>query len=732
MAVATALPLVALAGNPNAGKSALFNRLTGGRARVANYPGLTVEREEGRVNLPVAGELRLLDVPGTYSLAARSKDERIALLAVAGLPPLELPDAVIVVVDGTQLGRHLYLALQIIELDLPVIVAVNFADDLAKEGMELHRAELERHLGVPVVAVSALSGQGMDDLKRLVERVLADPERARPGPRWVAQDPTLLGWIDEVGRSVPEAWHRHNERRRRALALWALLSLEPEDELHDVPADLRLAALSVHAAAKAAGRAVDDEIVRGRYDWIDQRADRFVRQRGQPRTSRSDQADRWLLHPALGFAIFASLMVVVFQSLFTWADPMIAAIEVSFAWIGGQVRDLLPAGLLTDLLVDGVIAGVGGVLVFLPQILLLFFFIGLMEDTGYMARIAFIMDRLMRSVGLHGRAFVPMLSAYACAVPAVLSTRTMERQRDRFLTMMVLPLMTCSARLPVYGLLIAAFAAPTSSGGLTQGLLLVGMYVFGTTVALLAAAVLGRTVLKGKRVPLLLQMPPYRRPHLATVWRRMVVRSGIFVKQAGTVILLCSIGMWALLTFPRAEPAAELAASIEEIAQEIALRPTPQLELRLAELESAAAGQQLRDSYAGRFGQLLEPVIAPLGFDWKIGVGLVGAFAAREVFISTMAVVYNVEADADEESVTLRERIREASWPDGRRVFTPLVCLSLMVFFALACQCMSTLAAVKRETNSWRWPAFLFAYNGVLAWVASFAVYQGGRLLGFE
>lgn len=732
MAVATATPLVALAGNPNAGKSALFNRLTGGRARVANYPGLTVEREEGRVTLPVGGEIRLLDVPGTYSLAARSEDERIALLAVAGLPPLEVPDAVVVVVDGTQLARHLYLALQIIELDLPVVVAVNFADDLAKEGMELHSVELERHLGVPVIAISALSGQGMDELKRLVERVLADPESARPGPRWVSQDPTLLGWIDEVGRCVPEAWHRNNELRRRALALWAVLSLEPEDELQDVPADLRLAALSAHAAARAANRTLDEEIVRGRYDWIDQRADRFVRQRGQPRVSRSDQADRWLLHPALGFLLFAGLMVVVFQSLFTWADPMIGAIEVSFAWIGAQVQALLPAGLLTDLLVDGVIAGVGGVLVFLPQILLLFFFIGLMEDTGYMARVAFIMDRLMRSVGLHGRAFVPMLSAYACAVPAVLSTRTMERQRDRFLTMMVLPLMTCSARLPVYGLLIAAFAAPNSEGRLTQGLLLVGMYVFGTVVALLAAAVLGRTVLKGKRVPLLLQMPPYRRPHLATVWRRMVLRAGIFVKQAGTVILLCSIGMWALLTFPKAERSPELTSAMAQVEAQLAEAPSPELERQLLDLESAAAGEHLRNSYAGRFGRLLEPAIEPLGFDWKIGVGLVGAFAAREVFVSTMAVVYNVEAEADEENATLRERIREASWPDGRRVFTPLVCLSLMVFFALACQCMSTLAAVKRETNSWRWPTFLFVYNGVLAWVASFVVFQGGRLLGFD
>ncbi len=732
MTVATAAPLVALAGNPNAGKSALFNRLTGGNARVANYPGLTVEREEGRVRLGAAGEVRLLDVPGTYSLAARSEDERIALFAVAGLPPLEAPDAVLVVLDATQLARHLYLALQVIELDAPVVVAVNLVDTLAKEGLEIDRAALERDLGVPVVFVSALTGAGVQDLRATLARVLANPDSARPGPRWVPQDPRLLGWIDEVGSAVPADWHRSNDRRRRALALWALLSLEEGDELTHVPESLRRAALAATDAAKSALRNLDEEIVRGRYAWIDEREGRFVRAKSRTGLSATDRADRFLLHPALGFALFVGLMAVVFQSLFAWADPVIGWIELAFAWLGDSVRTLLPEGLLTDLAVDGVIAGVGGVLVFLPQILLLFFFIGLMEDTGYMARVAFIMDRLMRIVGLHGRAFVPMLSAYACAVPAILGTRTMERQRDRFLTMMSLPLMTCSARLPVYGLLIAAFAAPGEGNPMTQGLLLTGMYLFGTFMALAAAAVLGRTVLKGKRMPLLLQMPPYRRPHLASIWRRMTTRTGIFVKQAGSVILVCSVLIWALLTFPRSPPSDTTAAAIKVAQAEQAERPSPETEARLADLESEAAGEQLRKSYAGRFGQVIEPAIAPLGFDWKIGVGLVGAFAAREVFVSTMAVVYNVEAAADETNVTLRERIRDARWPDGRAVFTPLVCLSLMVFFALACQCMSTLAVVKRETNSWRWPAFLFAYNGALAWVCSFAVFQGGKLLGFD
>ena len=414
--------------------------------------------------------------------------------------------------------------------------------------------------------------------------------------------------------------------------------------------------------------------------------------------------------------IFLALMTVVFQALFAGADPVIGWIESFFAWLGARVGAALPAGLFSDLVVNGLVAGVGSVLVFLPQILLLFLFIGILEDTGYMARVAFLMDRVMKVLGLHGRAFVPMLSGYACAVPAILATRTMERQRDRFLTMLVVPLMTCSARLPVYGLLIATMVPVGSAGPFAQGLLLAGMYLFSTVVALTAAAVLGRTVLKGPRVPLLLEMPPYRMPHGPSVVHLMWEKSRVFVKEAGTVILLCTVGMWALLSFPRAGPVSSADA--------------PEL-VAARDADAGAAALRLQQSYGGRLGHAFEPVIAPLGFDWKIGVGLIGAFAAREVFVSTMAVVYGLEG-ADESSTALRERVRSETRPDGSRLFTPLVCLSLMVFFALSCQCMSTLAVVKRETHSWRWPGFLFAYMTVLAWVASFVVYQGGRLLGFE
>ena len=681
--------VVAIAGNPNTGKTTLFNRLTGASGKVGNYPGVTVERHVGRLNLPAGGQVELMDVPGTYSLSARSEEEQLAIRAVAGLHPLERPDLVLCVVDATQLARNLYLVLQLIELDQPVVVALNMVDRLGKEGGAVDAAALERELGVPVVPVVGVSGKGLDELKRRLEAALAEPDSGRPGWRWQPRDPGLVEDMRAVGEVLPAEWTGGEAPRRDALALWALLSVDDEDELEGVPETVRRTVTERRSAAAGRAREIDEEIIRGRYDWIDGHAPRFLSEAPQA-VPLTDRIDRILLHPALGFAIFLALMTVIFQSLFTWADPAITWIETFFGFLGAQVESALPEHLLTDLLVNGLINGVGSVIVFLPQILLLFFFIGLMEDTGYMARVAYLMDRIMKAIGLHGRAFVPMLSGFACAVPAILATRTMERKRDRLLTMMVVPLMTCSARLPVYGLLIAALYPPDSEAPFAQGLLMVSMYLFSTLVALVCAAVLGRTILKGPRVPLLLEMPAYRMPHWVSVLRMMWERSRVFLREAGTVILACTVVMWALLSFPRND-------------------------------EDPSA--QLRESYGGRMGQLIEPTLEPLGFDWKTGIGIIGAFAAREVFVSTMAVVYGLDEETDETSAALRDHVRDE--------FTPLKCFSLMVFFALACQCMSTLAVVKRETGSYAWPAFLFVYMTGLAWVASLIVYQGGLLIGF-
>lgn len=513
-------------------------------------------------------------------------------------------------------------------------------------------------------------------------------------------------------QALPAGWPRND-----GVALWALQAYTEGEGGSAEPALARAA-----QSAALPGECIDDEAACGRYHFLDQKIAPLAGR--PPDGSRTERLDRVLIHPVWGFGIFIATMFVVFQSLFAWADPAIAAVEAAFGVLAGVLRAFSSAGLLTDFLVDGVVGGVGSVVVFLPQILMLFFFIGMMEDSGYMARVAYLMDRVMRTMGLHGRAFVPMLSGFACAVPAIMATRTMERPRDRLLTMMVVPLMTCSARLPVYTLMIGAlFPAATVMGFLPlQGLLMIAMYVLSVIMALAAAWVLSCTLFRAPPVPLVLELPPYRMPRLPDVVRMMWRRTSYFLREAGTVILACTILLWGLLTFPRdvspgRDHGVAMAGAVDGEGAHM--------------LRTELAGEHLRGSYAGQIGRMVEPAIAPLGFDWKIGIGLISAFAAREVFVATMGVVYSAGEDVDEQSTTLRERMRAELRADGQPLYSPLTGLSLMVFFALACQCVSTLAVVKRETGGYRWPAFLLVYMTALAWVTSFCVYQGGRLLGF-
>lgn len=715
-------PLVVVAGNPNTGKTTLFNRLTGANQKVGNYPGITVDRHEGLLTLSGGARVRLADVPGCYSLSARSPEEQLALQAVCGLPPAEAPKVVLVVVDATQLSRNLYLVLQLLETRVPLVVALNMTDRLEAAGQSVDVKALSAALGVQVVPVVASKGAGMEDLNAALTSALDSP--ATPGPRWVPEDGVLVADVDAVAQAVPEEWSPTDPDRRRALALWSILSIDDEDELEAVPEALRERVGSRRKLAAAAGRDLDQEIIQGRFGWIDAHAPAFSRQAGSGR-SFSERLDAVLLHPAAGFALFLGVMFAVFQSLFSWSDPAIGAIEGLFETLSGWVIGSLSEGLLRDFITDGLIAGVGSVVVFLPQILLLFLFLAIMEDSGYLARVAFLMDRIMRALGLHGRAFVPMLSSFACAVPAVMATRTMERRKDRLLTMMVVPLMTCSARLPVYTLIIAALFPPSTVLGFlpVQGLLMVGLYLFGTVVALAAAWVMSRTLLTGPHVPLILELPAYRWPRPLGVLRTMWEKSRVFLVEAGTVIFVCTIGLWLLLTFPREAPnAAEFEARRTQAGGDVEL---------VAQIDEEESGELLRESYGGRFGRAIEPALEPLGFDWKIGIGLIGSFAAREVFVATMGVVYGVGDGVDEESATLREKIRAETRADGKPLYTPLMGLSLLVFFALAAQCMSTVAAIKRETASWRWPMFMLGYMTALAWVASLVTYQGGLLLGF-
>ena len=714
---------VVLAGNPNVGKTTLFNALTGLSAKVSNYPGITVEKRTGTLTLPGGRVVDVHDVPGTYSLNARSAEEQIAFDAIVGVDGATTPDVVVVCADATQVARSLYLLLQCQELGARCVVALTMIDEAKAATPDPSR--LSKLLGCEVVGVTARTKAGLTDLVAAIDRAMRSDRRVVR--RW-EPSVTLRAHLDRVRDALPDSWRAATRYAGTdqattlatddALALWALTCVEPrtggvdDDEL-EIPEALRSAATQKPSDADL------DVPVLARWSWLDAEIPKLARK--QADRSLTIKIDRILLHRVFGFAVFMAVMAVMFMALFAWSEPAIDGVDRLFKFLGGELRGVLGSGILTDFLVDGVIAGVGAVMVFLPQILLLFLFLGFLEDCGYLARVAYLMDRIMRTMNLHGRAFVPMLSGFACAVPAIMATRTMERRRDRILTMMVVPLMTCSARLPVYTLVIGTLI---SGDPFVGGLLMVAMYLFSVITALAAAWVMSKTVqqLKAKRLPFLIELPPYRWPRMPDVLRMMWSKSSMFLREAGTTILACSIALWALLAFPRELPdgAPDFDAQIER-ATDTETKTT---------LENEKKAMLLENSYGGSLGHAIEPALAPLGFDWKIGVGIVGAFAAREVFISTLGIVYSV-GDADEGSQPLRDALRAEKRADGSKAYTPLVGLSLMIFFALACQCMSTLAVVRRETRSYRWPLFLFGYMTVLAWIASFAVYQIGRLLGY-
>jgi len=694
---ASRLPTYALVGNPNCGKSTLFNALTGLKQKVGNYPGVTVEKKVGTTFSQHGQPITVIDLPGAYSLAARSPDEAVTRDVLLGRrADTAQPDRILCIVDATNLERNLYLVHQILDLGRPVIVVLNMMDLAASAGLNLRVARLEHELGIPVIPCEAVNGRGLVELRVAMSR--HDLPLSRHA--WDVPAP-IAPAVAELQASLTH----HDGKSPLIARAEALLLLTDPDSLRvagSTPLSPHTDEILRHWKARWEGEGTDwsASLVNSRYEAIARLAENVVVSAGETGPSPSDKIDAIVTHPLWGWLVLGSVMMALFLSIFTLAEYPMNWIDEHIALLADAVKGVMPPGDLRDLITDGAIAGVGGVVIFLPQILILFFFIGLLESTGYMARAAFIMDRLMSRVGLNGKSFIPLLSSYACAIPGIMATRTIEDHKDRLVTILVAPLMSCSARLPVYLLMIAALVPGDRVPLLTKVGIMFLMYGLGTFGAFGFAWLFKRTLLKGAPPLMIMELPPYRLPGIRDVVVHMFERGWLFLRRAGTVILGISIVLWFLAAYPKAP-------------------------------DGASASEQLAQSFAGQAGHALEPAIKPLGFDWQIGIGLITSFAAREVFVSTMSVVFNAGAEDDDDTAPLRQALLEARWPDGRALFTPLVCLTLMVFYVFAMQCVSTIAVVKRETNGWRWPLFQTLYMTGTAWIVSFIVYQGGRALGF-
>jgi ferrous iron transport protein B len=696
-------PFVPLVGNPNSGKTTLFNALTGMRQKVGNYPGVTVEWKEGIAYSQHGHPIRILDLPGSYSLNARSPDEQILVEGLLGrIPMLPAPTAVICCVDASNLERNLYLATQVIELGLPVVVALNMMDVAARRGMRIDVEHLQRELGVPVIPCEASAGKGIMELRlALSQHPLPVPTLKMPKP------PLITEAVDDI---LPVLQHRKDRSSLLARGEARLLLSSDEDPGLGGPVWTRVRLWQQRFDREMPGWR--SEWITSRYAWIGELMRESVKRFNPNKPSLSEKMDNFLLHPWIGFPVLALVMAILFYSIFTLAVPFMDGLDGLIGWLGSRVGDMIPEGQLRNLTVDGIFGGVGGVLVFLPQILFLFFFIAMLESTGYMARAAFILDRMMSKVGLHGRSFIPLLSSYACAVPGIMATRTIESPKDRLVTILVAPFMTCSARLPVYLVMIAAMLPDGPGHAFTKSMILLMLYFLGTVVALGFAWLFRRTLLRGPSPSMIMELPPYRLPRWNSIFHEMLDRAWLFLKRAGTIIFALSILLWFLMNYPQqaVEP-----APVQGVEQTV---------------DAPAAGERgIEESFAGRMGHFLEPAFAPLGYDWRITLGILSSFAAREVFVSTMAIIYRVD---EEESDSLVSAFRGARRAGGEPLFTPLTCLSVLMFFVFALQCISTVAVVRRETQTWRWPVFQFAYMFAFAWMMAFLVYQGGRILGYS
>jgi ferrous iron transport protein B len=746
---------VALVGNPNAGKSTLFNALSGLRQRVGNYPGVTVEMKKGRFSADGV-DVDLIDLPGTYSLAARSPDEMVAVDLLLGRRPEEPRPAVVVsVVDATNLDRHLYLTSQLLDLGVPVVLAVNMIDAAAAQGLQIDYAKLSESTGVPVVPIQANTGSGVPELCRAI--ILAAGRGAIPhGPAFPAPFEEAVAQLrKELRDEVPEFLVR------RLLIDVGGYTEQWLVEHHTER--LKTVLTGARDQLVAAGHAVPGVEARTRFGWVRTAVANAVTKPAVRPITWTDRLDAVLTHRLWGTVVFLVVMFLMFQSIFLWAKPLMDWIDGGRSAVGKGVEGLLPAGPLRALIADGIVKGAGSVLVFLPQILILFGFIAVLEDCGYMARAAFLMDRIMSRCGLSGKSFIPMLSSVACAVPGIMATRVIENRRDRLATILVSPLMSCSARLPVYILLIGAFVARPGSPAWLPGLMLFAMYMIGFTVAPLVALALKRTLLRGAPPVFVMELPAYRRPKLSAVLRRMLGAGWAFVLRAGTIILAAMVLVWALLYFPYTDAAGgsypDQIEKAEEATKQSADRlkelkdkgddATDEERAERDKLDDAAGladrlnGEWKRQSVLGQVGLWMEPAFRPLGWDWKIGVAAMASFPAREVVVGTFGLLYDVgevdtkaignakaDDEAKEKAAGLTKAVQDEWAKDPiRGKYGVPVALSIMVFFALCCQCAATLAVIRRETKSWAWPVFTFTYMTTLAYLGALVTFQIGKLI---
>ena len=715
-------PLVAVLGAPNTGKSTVFNRLTGLRQKTGNYPGVTVERITGRARIGSA-EIDVVDLPGTYSLAADSPESGIALDAILGAAAgLRRPDALLLVADASNLRRSLHLFSQSRELGLPVAVALNMQDIARSRKTEIDAARLAAQIGAPVVPMTANRGKGIEKLRGMLERVLSqappEPEQAMPEVRRAALE--LAARIESPGM--------------------AMLALERAIIDEDGEFERRLAAIGGPEAKRALERARGQALksaggpslqcceAERRYRLVDQWLENALIAAPPEAGIRESWLERAVNHPVLGVVVFLGVMSAVFQAVFAWGAPLMEAISGLFETVGGHALSILPPGALASLLVDGLWSGVGAVMVFLPQIVILFALVLFLEDCGYLARASFLMDRLLRLCGMSGQSFIPLLSGFACAVPAIMSTRMIGARRPRLATIVAIPLMTCSARLPVYALLISGFVPPAHylNGWINlHGLLLLGLYLLGIAGGALSAVLTRRTALRGGRDSFLMEMPPFRWPNPRVLGLKLLGRAKVFLARAGTVIAAACLVIWALGYFPRSE-AIQREFAEQRAALAVQREDAEGAKLALQRINAQERAAQLEHSFLGRIGKFIEPAFRPLGWDWRVSASVAAGFPAREVVIGVMGTVYALGADAGDEA-GLRDRLRESRWPDGRPVFTLAMALGLLAFYAFALQCVSTVAVIGRETNSWRWAAGTWIYMTGFAWLAGMLTYQLAR-----